>query len=170
MKHFKIRKGTHRSVNSWFPRFHINRKNIGYMATFKSGARYDLVDVDQLDINKLFGISYGMHHNNSARFGWRWNLEREMIEILAYVYVDGVRVTQDQADLHVCFVFPGIPYNYEIALAGDYYMFTINSKTFSDTKVVKIKHNGNLTWWGYKLFPYFGGNEGAPETVCITLE
>ena len=165
-----IPKGKHRSIQSWYPRFHINKKSIGHRVTFYSGCEYDFGDIDQLDINKLFGISYGMHHKNSARFGWRWNVEKKMIEILAYVYVDGVRVTEDGADLHIAYVFPGIGYEYDIEVTDTHYIFTINSSLFSDPKVVKIEHDMHLTWWGYMLFPYFGGNEVAPQTVYIDLE
>ena len=168
MGHFTILKGTHRAIQSWYPRFHINRKHIGYKGTFYSGAKYDHGDIDQLDINKLFGISYGMHHKNSARFGWRWDLEKQMIEILAYVYVDGVRITEGVADLHIAYIHPGLSYEYDIVVDKEYYTFTLNSTLF-DIKTVKIKHDMKLSWWGYKLFPYFGGNEKAQSTVYIDL-
>lgn len=170
MTHHRIHKGKHRSIQSWYPRFHINKKNIGYRGVFNSGYEYELGSVDQLDINKLFGISYGMHHTNSARFGWRWNVEKKMIEILAYVYVDGIRVTEDAADLHIAYVLPCVSYEYNIEVTDKYYVFTINSSLFGEPRVVRIQHNGNLTWWGYKLFPYFGGNEVAPQQVRIDLD
>jgi len=170
MSHHTILKGTHRSILSWFPRFHINRKQISNTCTFYSDANYDFGDIDQLDINKLFGLSYGLHHNNSARFGWRWNIEKQMVEILAYVYVDGVRITEGAADLHIGYVHPGIQYDYTIKVVDGYYEFTLNSPLYPTPKVVKIKCSDRLTWWGYKLYPYFGGNKKAPHTVHIDLE
>lgn len=169
MQH-KIRKGNHRSSGSWFPRFHFGKKRHGSKCNFMHGARYDFGDdPDQFDINKLFGLSFGMHHKNSARFGWRWNIKNEMIEILAYVYVDGKRVTEQDADLHIGFIYPGVPYEYDIVVTEDYYVFTLESKLFPDITTVKIKHNGDLPKWGYKLFPYFGGQKVAPYPVWIEM-
>ena len=50
---------------------------IKFAAKFNSSAIYDLGNDNQDDVNKLFGFSdcYSAHHSNSARFGWRWNLE-----------------------------------------------------------------------------------------------
>ena len=62
---------------------------------------------DHLDVNKLFGMSYGFHHKNSARFGWRWDLEKNLVEILGYTYVNGVR-----SHRHICFVHPWMKYTY----------------------------------------------------------
>ena len=42
--------------------------------------------------NKLFGLSYGHHHRNSIRIGWRGTGEE--VEIAAYVYERGVRTIQ----------------------------------------------------------------------------
>jgi len=163
-----IRKGNHRSNRSWFPRFHFGKCRQSYKVTFFTGGKYDLHGSDQLDINKLFGLSYGMHHVNSVRFGWRWDLRKEMIEILAYVYVDGKRITEVDASIHVGFVFPGIPYYYTIDVTESHYTFTLESILFQNSEFVSIKHD-NLTWWGYKLFPYFGGNQVAPEKVIIDM-
>lgn len=163
-----ILKGTHRSVLSWMPIFHINKKRLNKTVKFYPDAAYDFGDIDQLDINKLFGLSYGMHHKNSARFGWRWDVEKKMIEILAYVYIDGVRVTQDVSDLHIGYVLPGVLYECDLEVNSGYYVFSINSSIYPEPKVVRIKH-GKLTWWGYRLFPYFGGNRKAIRRVHIDL-
>ena len=169
MSYHLISKGHHRSNKSWFPRIHFGKRKHSYVITFFNGCKYDLDGPDQLDINKLFGISYGMHHTNSVRFGWRWDLRKEMVEILAYVYVDGKWITENEADLHIGFVHPGMPYEYAIEVRPDSYMLRMESSLFKTIDVVTIKHN-KLTWWGYKLYPYFGGNQVAPSDVHILLK
>jgi len=98
MKKAIIREGRHRSNISFFVPF-INKCMMSYSVVFTNSCEYDLVNNDQYDINKIFGLSFGLHHKNSARFGWRWNTEKKKIEILAYVYVNGKRVNEWDQDI-----------------------------------------------------------------------
>lgn len=55
--------------------------------TFQSSCEYDLGDNDQYDWNKLMGfMGDGGWQTNSARWGWRWNLANEKVEIAPYVH------------------------------------------------------------------------------------
>jgi len=84
-----------------FPYFNISfpiliDRNGDYSITryfkFTETAIYRFYDEDQHDVNKLFGFSFGMHHNNSVRFGWRPTEDLTKIEIVGYEYVNKLRV------------------------------------------------------------------------------
>src|SRR3954462_10892015 len=78
--------------------FHLgiwwNRKSFAWKVIFTNSCRYDLRSDDQLDTNKLCGIGYlfGGHHVDSARFGWRYNKETDLVELIAYCYVNKERI------------------------------------------------------------------------------
>ena len=54
---------------------------------FDQTCLYDMPNPDRHDINKLFGVGFGDHNNNSARFGWNSNNGR--IDLFAFVHKDG---------------------------------------------------------------------------------
>ena len=115
---------------------------------------------NQYDYNKLFGFSDNNsdHHSFSARFGWRWcNNE---IELSAYTYNDGIRsiINLGGVDLnkeHQC----------AILVKGDHYDFVLDGVTTSVPRTSKTKKAS-----GYKLLPYFGGDEMAPHTINIQIK
>lgn len=145
---------------------HIRKRFLQYDVTFDRSAQYYHGNIDQYDINKLFGVSYGMHHTNSARFGWRsvGNYSPK-VEILAYCYVDGRRVQEDGQNLFIAMIDIGETYTYRINVSENDYTFTI----FHKGQVVgnkEIPHK-DLPFWGYQLYPYFGGNRKAPHDIKI---
>jgi hypothetical protein len=167
MKTYTIKKGKHRCCFFKLA-LHLFKRKISHYVYFDNTAEYNLESNDQYDINKLFGISYGFHHKNSARFGWRWDLKKEKIEILAYVYKNGKRVNEWDEDLHIGFVEPYHRHRYTITKKGGYYEFLVEDETLENIYTKKIKH-GKCKFWGYLLFPYFGGNKKAPHDIMITI-
>jgi hypothetical protein len=133
---------------------------------FDRTSQYYHGNIDQYDINKLFGLSYGLHHKNSVRFGWRsvGNFSPK-IEILSYCYVDGRRVSEEDDNLFIAMINIGEWYTYRINVCEKDYTFTIfkNGQTVGR---IEIPHRG-ITWWGYHLYPYFGGNRKAPHDIRI---
>ena len=131
---------------------------------------YFFDDFDQFDVNKLFGFSIGMHHNNSFRFGWRPSKDLIKMEIVAYEYHNKVRV-------------PTIPL-YEIEIDKTYrfkmnylsdkqqVLYTIIDKDKLNECLDKtlVTHTSNVDAkksWGYKLGLYFGGNKKAPHDMIF---
>jgi len=119
-------------------------------------------------INKLFGISEGYHHWNSARFGWRC-IDAETIEILAYCYIDGERIVKP-----IMKCKPDSWFFCNLQNKEDKYIF----------KTLDIKNNGYIVYVNkankksfknifsvfiYKLFPYFGGEIVAPQNMKIFM-
>lgn len=131
-----------------------------FRALFDSTAIYSTVDpANQGDINKLYGMAdcNSYHHTNSARFGWRWYEEK--IEIWAYTYVNGERNST-----FVDTVAPGVFNEYEISFEENQYRFRLNDKE------VEMSRHCEATAEGYRLFPYFGGDETAPHDINIWIE
>lgn len=131
-----------------------------FKALFDSTAIYNTIDpANQGDINKLYGVAdcNSYHHTNSARFGWRW-YENKM-EIWAYTYVNGERnyALVDTVSL-------GSFNEYEISFQENKYLFRLNDKE------VEMPRHCEATAEGYKLFPYFGGDETAPHDISIWIE
>lgn len=162
----KIKKGKHRTNK---PKIGLHWKNnkIAYEVLFNKDCRYRTKDPkNQLDINKLFGLSYGFHHKNSVRFGWRDNGTGK-IDILAYVYNDGKRIKEFDEPIYIETVDVGYSYVMDITVTDDIYMFTITrgSKMVAAT----IIEHGKLCPLGYYLNPYFGGDEKAPHDMTIEL-
>lgn len=142
-------------------------KSTSMRAYFYPSCLYQLsTNFDQ--VNKLFGISEGFHHWNSARIGWRC-LDGEEIEILAYAYVNGKRIikpmikckAQEWVFLHIenkrsKYVFKALTPNSQ-------------SITISIDKITKITVYSLFKLFMYKLYPYFGGKQSAPHDMSLYL-
>ena len=159
-KVYKIEKGTHAPI---IPKVGSMQSDVLiFNAIFDESAMYQtLTEENQHDINKLMGFSdcNAIHHDNSARFGWRW-LE-EKLEIHAYCYVNSERITEliGTVDFNE-------KVNYTLQLTDNQYIFQIN-----DEQPVFISR-GDLCEIGiyYMLYPYFGGNEVAPQDISIQIQ
>lgn len=162
---YTIKKGNHYANGLNFGIF--SGKRISKVAVFDNSCKYDLGDVDQLDINKLYGFSEGFHQTNSARFGWRYNIETDKIQLLAYVYNNGNVINEWEADTFIIAVECQVEISTEIEIDGDYYFFraTLNGVTIS--KPISRTVSGYPG--GYLLYPYFGGNKVAPHDILIDL-
>ena len=96
--------------------------------TFKFRAIFDETAIytssseeNQHDANKLLGFSdcNSHHHQNSARFGWRW-LDGKL-EVLAYTYADGERSVEYLTDINI-----NESHDYQIKLKEDAYVFSVD--------------------------------------------
>ncbi len=164
---YVINKGDHRSrVYGSLPGSRLRSlKSDGLKLSvrFDSSAIYNLGDADQADVNKLFGFSdcNSSHQDNSARFGWAWNIVENKIDIYAYVYKDSQRIIKEIQAIDI-----GKNYILELRLVQDNYEFIINGESI--TRVQR----GNTCERGlyYLLYPYFGGNRTAPHDIRIHIE
>lgn len=154
---YTIRKGRHYPVENHFQR--VKTDQLNFRAKFDSSAIYTTADpANQGDINKLLGTAdcNDFHQNNSARFGWRWY--DGQLQIWAYCYTNGERNFKliDAVSLNKF-------YNYSIAYESDRYIFKLGDV------VVEMPRACNEMAQGYKLLPYFGGNEPAPHDIKILI-
>jgi hypothetical protein len=161
---FRIPQGNHRALPIHFG-FWFRRKVFNWRVAFLDTCRYDLGTPDQLDINKLVGIGYlPGHHTHSARFGWRYWIGRDDIELVAYCYVNGERITK-----HIGYLTIGETYGIGLYTTQTHYYFTLDDKDNNALADVEVMHN-NKGWFQYRLGIYFGGNKTAPREMHIKLE
>ena len=158
---FTINKGSHFSNNLLYKvlNFLNFKSKITCEVIFDHSCKYDLGTTDQLDINKLIGFSCGYHHNNSARFGWRYSQGK--IELFSYCYISGQRIYKKICDADI-----NQPIKMELVDNGNCYLYRV----FVDnrTYISKVDKNNSFSI-GYKLWPYFGGNCKAPHTINISI-
>jgi hypothetical protein len=136
-------------------------RRLQFVARFDSSAVYTSGAVNnQYDINKLYGFSdNNMHHHvNSARFGWRWN--DDALRIFAYVYNDEQVITRELG-----VVLIGADMVCSITVDGDAYIFELDGRKVSLPRTSKT-----ASAEGYRLYPYFGGDETAPHNIQIAIK
>ena len=156
---YTIRKGQNYCDGNSFTSTSYSELN--FVAKFDSTAIYSTVNPDnQLDINKLYGFSdnNSLHQDFSARFGWRWS--DNALRLFAYVYNNGVRASKELGIVKI-----GSENNCSIKVNPKSYVFTLNGIVDSLPRTsTTVKANG------YKLYPYFGGDETAPHTIYIWIK
>lgn len=155
---YNIKKGRHFCWH-WFKFFFKKECILTHDVKFTSSCLYKFGDVDDFDINKLFGRSFGMHHKNSVRFGWR--PEKDKILISSYVYINGIREFND-----VCICDIDKTYTFTIDCKDKLVLLEISTDTYKTKYGIKLEKSCNF---GYKLYPYFGGNKTAPHDICIQI-
>jgi hypothetical protein len=156
---YKISKGQQSASPSQY-KYYSSLTELKFTVQFDSTAIYTNVNPsNQLDINKLYGFADDdkQHHVSSARIGWRWYSNK--LELFGYVYNDSVRTTQliTQVPLKT-----NIPCS--IKVDGARYVFSVNGTQATMPRTAKIP-----TGKGYRLYPYFGGDEMAPQDISIRI-
>ena len=131
-----------------------------FKVKFDSSAIYRSVDpVNQYDINKLYGFTEGQDpHVNSARIGWAFNDGK--LRLYAYAYNNQQRLSQEIGTVNI-----GETINCAIKLDSLNYIFNVNEKQVKLSRV-----QAGVTAQGYRLFPYFGGDEVAPHPIRIMIK
>ena len=156
---YTILKGEQYCVNNMYPPYMTDA--LHFVVKFDSTDIYsNIIATNQYDYNKLYGFSDNMsdHHSFSARFGWRWcNNE---VELSAYTYNDGVRSIKDLGGVAL-----NKEHNCAIVVNGNHYDFVLDGDTTSVSRTSKTE-----VAMGYKLLPYFGGDEMAPHDINIMIK
>ena len=154
-----IRQGNHECDQHTYAAVQYSEQKFKVM--FDSSAIYKaLTPGNQFDIHKLFGFSDNDadHHNYSARFGWRW--ENNALRLFTYVYNNRVLSKKEIMILKI-----GSIYDCSIEVNKEQYIFRVN-----DISVPMPRLSTTITGNGYKLYPYFGGDETAPHDIRIWIK
>jgi len=131
-----------------------------FSVKFDSSAVYTTkLPENQYDINKLYGLAdcNTAHHQNSARMGWCWL--KNQLEIHAYSYKNGERSSKFITAIPI-----GKPADMTIEMRDTTYLFTVNKVS------VELPRACNGLGEGYKLYPYFGGDEMAPHDIFVKVK
>ena len=167
----RLSKGNHYANN--YPLMGIYTSDeIWRTVLFKSNCEYDLKNDNQGDTNKLFGLGKlgivnfkSAHLYDSARFGWRWDLTKRQMEIMAFSHVDGVMKFQSMGFVNLeeeVFLKLRIDWNnkcYVYRMIQDDILIKEYREKFTTDKYVKTE-----------LSLYFGGQEVAPHDMNITYK
>ena len=141
------------------PRLYWKKKVYHWEVIFNENCTYDLKSDDQLDWNKLVGVS--QHFNprlNSLRFVWRYNLETKLIEIGVYSeknYVFEYKLLTT--------VKPTEKLNLTMYFQGSTALLIANTQV----QLVPYILDKNIT---IRCNPYFGGNRTAPHCMTLSLK
>ena len=156
---YTIPAGQHYADQNGFQTVAYNE--LKFNVKFDSSAIYKAVDpANQEDINKLYGFSdnNANHEQFSARFGWNW--ARGALRLYAYVYNSGERSFVEITSIQI-----GSEYTCSIKVSGDHYIFNANNKTIEMGRGSQTSKGS-----GYRLYPYFGGDETAPHEIDIWIK
>ena len=152
-----IYKGTHFVIpNRWA--VWITKDSGG--ATFTADSAYNLKDDDQLDWNKLAGITFTPWRpdRNSSMVVWRYNLQSGAFEIGPFFNVDFRYVFPTEDEVIT------VPVNETFSYYVDYDGITVS---YADRTVYKATP-GELTpnfWTSARVTGWVGGSEVAPRTI-----
>jgi hypothetical protein len=168
---FQIKKGKHRARPlywlKWWPLL-FNPAIIQRRVIFDFSAKYDLKGPDQADHNKLFGVAFGNVHYNSARFGWRYDIDKNVFILSAYCYLNGTLIMSD-----LCEVFASKRYDCQIFLHGEKYLFRVVKLDYinggREVLAEETISKGHKREWCLFLGLYFGGNKTAPHNMTVNI-
>ena len=116
-------------------------------------------NINDNDLNKLIGLSFGNIHKNSVRLSWSPNFEKEgIIKLYGYTYDESIK---EHNMKYFCEVKVENDIFLHLLLNDDKYVFRFMEKEFemeNKTKDGKIQKNN---------YPYFGGNNKSPNIMKI---
>lgn len=156
---YLIKAGNNYMEGNTYPPF--AQSSMKFQAIFDSSCIYTTTDPnDQADICKLMGFadSNTFHQQNSARFGWNWM--NGQMHIHGYTYVSTTRIYKELGTVPLNTII-----NCELDVIPGKYIFILNGKR--DTMQRSCMDTIAV---GYKLYPYFGGNEPAPHDIRIKIK
>lgn len=156
---YTIQSGQHSATNNSYKP--IETDSLQFVVRFDSTAIYKTVLTEnQYDINKLYGFSDNGtdHHQYSARFGWAWH--DGALHLYAYVYNGGKRESK-----HLGVVPIGPAVTCTLAVTPAHYIFS-----YGDVTQKMPRTSATPKAKGYRLYPYFGGDEVAPHTINIWIK
>lgn len=167
-----VKEGNHYDDNIFSVGPHIFKKEFKKNVRFDKSCEYTLPAYSQQNVNKLFGGYFGFfaEHKYSVRFGWRWSVSDQKIELLAYVYDGGKRNWDDQMRFPVVAqISLDESVDCSIDILKDSYVFSVKG---ADGQIIgqqiSVAHS-KITFWGITQSFYFGGDASAPHTMSVYM-
>ena len=153
---YTIPKGWHYSIPA-FPIPSI-KNSYKWEVTFDDSCKYDINGPDQLDWNKLVGVSnYLNPRKESIRFVWRYIVKMDLFEIATYI--------EENKNFKTSF-FCYVKSNELLSLSMKFVDGSVAVSAKGCTKILNFPKN-KLT---FRCNPYFGGNQPAPHTMNLKLK
>jgi hypothetical protein len=165
-KEFLIKRGSHYCSDFFYKvcnSFLVNTKEVSYNVVFTDSCVYNSQVDPNININQLFGMSFGFHNNDSIHFGW--NVVEDKIYTYACFHIHGEYKT-----IFITTVEKNTEYLMNLRVTKDEYLFSVNTNKGELKEVFYPRLRGRLPFWGYRLWPYFGDIQTAPHNITIKLE
>lgn len=147
----------------------INCTRVDFTFKFRKNCWYNYINTDSNDINKLYGISYGVlgPHKNSFRIGWIPDFNNNG-KIKIYYY--GYENTKTHISKYLMTVDVEKEYNIDMFLHGKLneplkLCIELNGCVVLYDEPCKIKSS----WLGFICKPYFGGDNISPKKMIIEI-
>lgn len=167
MKQYTIKSGNHGDgsiVCPWLLRAPSQRRRVEFMP----GTDYLLLAYNQLDVNKLYGLSFGFSEDNSARWGSRWRPEFGCHELIPYCHIKGQLNRNETGDFFVAGT-AGINDPVVLDIRTD---ATAHHFYFQDmhTPVYSVPHGGVQSKYGVTRGFWFGGTQTPDKDYTVGMQ
>ena len=180
----RIKAGRHADDRLLSSQIHLRARRMERRVVFHPDCRYTLPAYHAQNVNKLFGLSYGLlphrtatgwdwpGHWNSARFGWFYDAVSDDIVLVAYCYINGRKNWNDQL------VYPEVaririlqPVGCLLERDSIGYFFRVY---VPDTGIVLGSYlepiiNESIPSYGLTHSLYFGGAQPATQNMRVEI-
>jgi hypothetical protein len=169
---YVIKKGNHSSSGIHI-KSHKYRTGFAFSAKLHANCLYDLNSNDNYNINKLYGLCWGLDPlNNSFRIGWNCQRQNGMIQYFYYIHNHKIRnpAPTDNYDKTFLFELPPeikVTFNIEFLRGQDLIKIYVSGYPVPFYAPFDFNNVPLTGWW---LYFYFGGNNKAPHTMSATIE
>lgn len=168
-----IKKGRHHATNLLKNRLLWHIEHLHWYNRFDTSARYIIrnkngsIHEDQHDWSKLSGMTFTpwQPRKNTAMAGWRYNIEKDSIELTPYFHVNGLRIFIDDPHLTIGMTEP---FEHEIFMNYETKEITVTIKTARDV-LTETHRFTRFRKWLVRIHPYFGGNKRAPRRIKLSV-
>jgi hypothetical protein len=164
----RIKKGSHDDTNLWGPRcLNLSTRTdrtVTFRAQFTASCRYRTTSSqNQLDWNKLMGITTARIHHNSIRLGWRYNPTTDKIDLGFYGYAKGARIMQPITSIDI-----GAWADVRLRMHRNGLEVEVNGQKHVENRALGLSSIFPTPTWVLRT-AYFGGDETAPQDMLILV-
>lgn len=168
---YTIKQGNH-YASGLNLKLHSGLEKLSFSITPEENCLYNLGNENNMDINKFFGVTWGLDpDNNSFRIGWNCYKQNGLIQYHYYIHNHGIRIPGPTDPYDKTLLFegkPGIEEYFEIHFYKPYDVIEI---LFDNKAVMRVPFNfQNVPNWGRYSFPYFGGDQTAPHDMSCRIK
>ena len=152
---------------SWPP--YIERvEELNYEITFNESCIYDHGDIDQWDWNKLIGVkkNFFSPRKNSFMVGWRWNKEKDRLELTNYSHDENGEVFfNDKGIFYISRSELKDPVVISLEILNyKWVRLVMQSKNHKSDDLFQ---RGIKSYKGWLIRNWYGGTKAAPHKITI---
>lgn len=141
------------------PTFHTDKSMKGEFTLWDS-AKYPLHTTRPKQINKITGMSWGLHHDNSLRIGVVYNQD-DTFNIYAYAYSD-----REPIRTKIAVVKSKTKVKFDLGIRDNRYYIKLQDRNNNDIANWSVKTSVKKLW-GVFLYPY---QEDCEVDWCVELQ